>query len=225
MSDKPTEEKKVPLGGKFEFAMIGSRATPNNVLELMADAAEWLLKKGAVGDSGGAPAADKALEHGYWKAYYSEIDNRLINLGNIRVYLPFPTFEGNDRFNDRVEYVVANRLSTWDEALVMAEKIYDNYGRNKSFAQLGPGIRAMGGRNMMQVLGPMLDRPKDIIIFYAPPAKDKKLIVEGGTNLAVALGDEYGVPMVNLYYPQQQELLRHCIRTNNVNMLIKLARY
>lgn len=211
--------------GKFEFAVIGSRATPLDVTKLMALAAEWLLKQGAIGDSGGAVAADKALEHGYWKAYYSEIGNRLFNMGSIRVYLPFPSFEGLDRYQDRVEYVVANRLETWDEALTMAEKIYDSYGRNKTFRQLGPGMRALSGRNMMQVLGPMLDRPKDLIIFYAPPSKDKRLIVEGGTNLAVAKGDEYGVPMMNLYYPEQQELLRHCLATNNIDMLLKKARY
>lgn len=204
-----------------EVAVIGSRETPDSIVELMTDFVAHFCNLGVVFDSGGAPQADRAVEQGYWRAYWNNLEPPTL----IRVYLPFSTFEGLDRYLDRPEYIVASTLPAWEEAKVMAANLYNNYGRNKTFNQLGVGIQALGTRNMFQVLGPKLSRPKDVIVFYAKPARDKKLIVEGGTNLAVALGDEYGIPMVNLYYSEQQELLKYAIQNSDLEILTLKGRY
>lgn len=204
-----------------EVAVIGSRETPNSIVELMTDFVAHFCNLGVVFDSGGAPQADRAVEQGYWRAYWNNLEPPT----RIRVYIPFATFEGLDRYQDKSEYIVASKLPAWDEAKVMAANLYNNYGRAKAFNQLSAGIQALGARNMFQVLGPELSRPKDLIVFYAKPARDKNLIVEGGTNLAVALGDEYGIHMVNLYYSEQQELLKYAIKNNDLEILTLKGRY
>lgn len=208
------------MDSKLRAAIIGSRETPKEIMDLAIEFAYEMIKRGVSFESGGAERMDKVPEIAYWRAHYEGAAR-----GDLRVYLPFPSFEGYERYADTAEYVNTPQLPNWDEARILATRLYNNYGRNKPLEQLSAGIQSLSYRNMYQVLGESLARPKDFIVFWAKPARDKRLIVEGGTNLAVALGDEYGIPMVNLFYPEQQELLRYVTKTGDIDLLLKKARY
>lgn len=128
------------------YAGIGSRETPDEIIELMKQIATHLARKGYTLRSGGAGGADKAFEDGCDK----------VN-GKKEIFLPWPNFE-----NSKSSLVVTNK-----QAAEIAEK-YHPYWEN-----LSQGARKLQARNSCQVLGHNLDSPSRFIICYTKGGKGK----------------------------------------------------
>lgn len=124
------------------YAGIGSRKTPNIVLEIMTDIAKHLAKEDYILRSGAADGADTAFEDGAG--------------AKKNIYLPWPTF--NDR---TVPYIPITK-----EAKEIAAKFHPYWDN------LGQGAQKLHARNCYQVLGETLDKPAEFIICWTPGGKE-----------------------------------------------------
>lgn len=131
------------------------------------EAEDWLLR------SGGARGADAAFEAGV-----SDPRHRAI-------YLPGRSFNG--RIAGPGGYVDSTRMPGWAAALETVNQYHPAPERLSSFA------RNLMARNAMQVLGPGLDRPADLIVAYTPGGD-----MVGGTAQALRMASDYGIPVRNL---------------------------
>ena len=118
------------------YAGIGSRETPEEIIDLFIDVAKHLAEKGYILRSGGACGADASFEAGCCLAD-----------GQKEIYLPWNGFEGS-----------ASRLVVKDKrAFEIAEKFHP-YWHN-----LSQGARKLQARNSHQVLGWDLNTPSKLI--------------------------------------------------------------
>lgn len=121
------------------YAGIGSRETPEGVLDLFIKVAEYLAKKKFILRSGGAKGADLAFEKGC---------NNVNGISEI--YLPWNGFEGSK----------SKLIVKGCKAFEIAEQ-YHPYWNN-----LSQGARKLQARNTHQVLGWKLNEPSDFIICW-----------------------------------------------------------
>lgn len=126
------------------YAGIGSRETPQDVLELSESFAKWFAIKDFILRSGGADGSDKAFENGCDK----------VN-GDKEIYLPWNGFNGSDS-----KLVVSN-----PKAFEIAQK-YHPYWHN-----LKQGAQKLQARNSHQVLGQDLETPSAFIICWTKKGK------------------------------------------------------
>lgn len=179
------------------FTLVGSRETPEEAALVERDLAIILLRSGWTGYSGGSGLSDKQLERAYFANHY-----RRIAQGPIYAFLPWARFDGLDKYKGGVVYYDASKFETYGEAKVMAKKFYDVYHEYDSLSQ---GAKSMMNRNVYQIHGPHLKKPTKVVICWAKPSTKAGMYVNGGTNLAVALGVAAGVPIINLYHPWEME--------------------
>jgi len=158
------------------YAGIGARATPPEVLELMTRLAsrmegeDWRLR------SGGAQGADAAFEAGVQAP------------GNRAIYLPGRSFNG--RVAGAGGYIDSTQLPAWQQALETVARYHPAPDR------LSPFARNLMARNAMQILGPNMDRPADLVVAYTPGG-----VVQGGTGQALRMAGSLGIPIRNLGDP------------------------
>lgn len=150
------------------YAGIGSRETPNNILEEMriigyglAKKYDWILR------SGHAPGADSAFELGCDQAH-----------GTKEIYLPW------NKFNNAKEGIV---VTPYAESTALAKKFHPAWNRLDQWGQ------KLMIRNGYQVFGSKLDTPVDFVICWT---KDGK--ASGGTGQAIRMAEAYGIPVLNL---------------------------
>lgn len=162
------------------YAGIGSRQTPEHVLDLMQNVATWLETKDWLLRSGGAEGADTAFELG------------VRNPDNMEIYIPWRGFQNRH-----------NGLWKWpspeleQEASIMASNVHPNWGA------CNQGARKLHTRNVAQVLGHNLDQPVDMILCWTPGGLGK-----GGTGLAIRLAKSLHIPVFDFggdYDEVQQE--------------------
>ena len=163
------------------YTGIGSRETPQHVLELMSKIAYKLARLGWHGRSGSAGGADLAFEQGFMQAVQDGV-----NKGGFTGYLPWGGFNGMN--NDQYHSVRGNCKS----AASIAEKVHPAWDR------CSRGARALHTRNVYQVLGNDLSTPSNLCLFYAQPI-GKSGQVKGGTNTAVKICIEKRTRCDNLY--------------------------
>jgi hypothetical protein len=123
------------------YAGIGSRQTPPQMLELMAELARTLATRGYTLRSGHAPGADQAFEFGAHT--------------RAEVYLPWPKFERTVRCE--ADYL---RGAPSAEALQLAAQHHPAWDRLK------PGARSLHARNCHQILGRDLDDPVSFVVCW-----------------------------------------------------------
>mgnify|MGYP001166279383 FL=1 len=158
------------------YAGIGARATPPGVLEIMKALAsrmegeDWKLR------SGGAAGADSAFEAG------------VVNPSNKAIYLPGQRF--NQRSAGMPGVYDSTRQQGWQQALETVARYHPAPER------LSPFARNLMARNAMQVLGPRLDAPADLVVAYTPGGA-----VTGGTGQALRMAGDIGIPVRNLGDP------------------------
>ena len=128
------------------YAGIGSRETPQDILQLFEKAAYYLSVKKFVLRSGGAKGADKAFENG------CDAWNKCKE-----IYLPWKGFEGSD----------SNLIVKDIKAYEIAEK-YHPYWHN-----LSDGAKKLQARNSHQVLGIDLNTPAKFVICWTKKGKDQ----------------------------------------------------
>ena len=157
----------------LRYAGIGSRSTPDHVLQIMRRVAHRLSELGYNLLSGGAAGADSAFEAGCF--------------GNREIYLPWPGFR-----HLQGRHCVTLPSS---EARRVAETLHPTWKR------LGDTAQALMARNSHQVLGMDLRSPVDFVVCWTEDGCETEAArskTTGGTGQAIALADRWGVPIVNL---------------------------
>jgi len=165
------------------YTGIGSRSTPANMKLLIRDFGRYFALSGWTLRSGGADGADYHFEEGC-----DEFD------GKKEIYLPWKGFN----FNTSNRYVIV------DEAVELAARYHPRWGF------LSNAEKKLHSRNVYQVLGYKLDKPSDFLLcwtFDGCSSKKERTSKTGGTGLAIAIADDYGVPVINLKNENYLKLL------------------
>lgn len=160
------------------YTMIGSRSTPDTILEIMKDVATKLDSKGWYARSGGANGADSACNHVKHK----------------EIYLPWNGFNGHyhNPSEGYYDYKTFQRKHEADAYMMCHHKYWSSVKRES--------VKHLHRRNVHQVLGNTLNSPSKIVICYAEPDSERgKHHVKGGTGTAVSLAISFGIPICNLY--------------------------
>lgn len=158
------------------YAGIGSRETPEDILQRMQSLAYFLSTKRYVLRSGGAEGADTAFETG--------CDD---HGGHKEIFLPWKSFNNN----------ASSFYEPSQQALDLAEVIHPYFAVMKRPSKL------LTARNMHQILGEKLDKP---VMFVACWTKDGceshetyDPKITGGTGSAIALASLKSIPVYNFY--------------------------
>jgi hypothetical protein len=171
------------------YAGIGARATPPEVLRLMTQLAGRMESDGWRLRSGGARGADAAFEAG------------VADPSKRAIYLPGASF--NQRVAGSGGYIDSTRLPGWEQALETVARYHPAPER------LSPFARDLMARNAMQVMGPNMDRPADLVVAYTPGGE-----VVGGTGQALRMAGALGVPIRNLGDPATLASVRRYLGLN-----------
>jgi len=186
------------------YTLIGSRSTPEDILDLMTKFAYKAASKGYIGRSGGADGADTCLEKGV-KQYLR--DNNLgmyLQESLMEIYLPWNDF--NKRDSDDDGYYTLNDLPFKSKAYQLAEETHP------AWSKCSNGAKSLHARNTMQILGKDLDTPSRFILCYGKSEKEGSVIPKGGTRTACVLGQKHGVEIFNLYLPEHRERVREWLK-------------
>jgi len=163
------------------YAGIGSRKTPDDVLDCMKVIGYVLAKSGLILRSGAADGADSAFESGCDRAG-----------GAKQIFLPWSGF--NDRTPD--EKSVFSCPSK--KAIEMASRTHP------AWHMLVPGAQKLHARNCHQIFGPDVDdvsSASSIVICWTPGAG------KGGTEQALRIAEQFGIKSVNLACFGKQDML------------------
>lgn len=181
----------------FIYTGIGSRITPEDVLNLMTSIGTELAKKDSVLRSGHADGADLAFEIGVKKIS-----------GRCEIYTPWRNFNYNEEL-DKYGIINAKCLRNYREAMSLAGTMHPVWDR------LSQGARTLHARNMYQILGLTLNDPSDCVICWT---KDGK--ASGGTGQALRLASKYNVPIFNLKLENSLTKLKEFLLTKNIELEI-----
>ena len=118
---------------------IGSRETPQDILNLMTQIGRKFARAGWTLRSGGANGADSAFEKGFKEAG-----------GKIEIYLPWKKFNKHtSKLHDPPP-----------EAFELAAKLHP------AWSACSQGAKRLHARNCQQILGQNLDSPTDLVICW-----------------------------------------------------------
>lgn len=121
------------------YAGIGSRSTPNEILEFQTRIATCLAKDGWLLSSGGAKGADEAFEKG------------ISNISENRIIIPWNGFNNKYSSEGYIDYSSYDKI-TKETCEWQVSNIHP------SSDKLSQGAKTLHSRNIMQILGPTLDR-------------------------------------------------------------------
>lgn len=160
-----------PTGPIWAFG--GARATPPDVLELISQIGKKHAENGGRIVHGGAPGADRAA-------------SRLVtNPEALSIFLPGPSDpRGPDPQYAGGRVFDVSRLPTWEQAHAIARQYEDPYR---------PGGRNYNARNVMVLLGPRLDAPREKFVVWS--------LGSVGTKHATSTAEGHGIPVRNLADP------------------------
>ena len=161
------------------YTGIGSRRTPDHVLEVMHRLGVILAKEGWVLRSGAAAGADSAFEAGCDEMR-----------GPKQIYIPWDGFNRRYIRNDPFLMLGANESTE-----KLASEIHPNWSACSN------GARALHARNVGQILGPHLNQPTDLVICWTPNGNKS-----GGTGQAIRLAERMGITVHDLGNPNVYEV-------------------
>lgn len=157
---------------------IGTRDVPANylstILEIVNGIGELAGHHGWTLRSGGADGMDSIFEKA-WR-------------GPKEIFIPWNGFSDRRHEEDGAIFIQDRAMLTAAEGIV--SKVHPAWGRLKR------GARALHTRNVFQALGPDLDKPSDLCLYYAEEGANRE--VKGGTRTAVEICKAHGVPTLNL---------------------------
>ncbi len=156
------------------YAGVGSRQTPDDVLEKMREFAYHAAKRGWVLRSGAAEGADHAFEQGCDDAQ-----------GKKEIFLPWPRFNGHQ----------SHLATPSDGAVRVASEIHPTWKFLRKPAQM------LVARNMHQVMGPQMREAVVCLVCWTPDGCESFKTYSratGGTGTAIALASLNNVPIFNL---------------------------
>lgn len=187
---------------KGYYTGVGSRETPQNILDFMIQIGYRMAQLGYVGRSGSAGGADSAFEQGFMNYIQQYPESGIMFEG----YLPWKGF--SDIQPDKY-HVDTPKLYNYNRAVDIASQTHPVWERLKR------GAQALHTRNVYQVLGLDLKAPSNVLFCYAQPTynKHKELTgVKGGTNTAVQLALNNNIKVYNFYFEEDiikvKELLK-----------------
>lgn len=154
------------------FTGVGSRQTPNNILEKMVKITTSLQDEYCL-RSGAAPGADTAFEFGCTN-------------GNKEIYLPWKGFNGN----------YSKLYTITDEATEIASEFHPAWNR------LNQAAKKLMARNVYQVLGYNLNSPSEFLLAWTQDgceSQKTRTIKTGGTGLAIAIASYNNIPVINMF--------------------------
>jgi hypothetical protein len=186
-----------PSRAHSAYAGIGSRETPQAILELMRLTASRLAACGWVLRTGMASGADQA--------FYEGASSR----GALELYLPWPGFETEARLSAaRADEFVLERPG--HGAHELAARFHPAWPR------LSRAARNLHARNSHQVLGPDLASPARFVLCWTPDGSlDGSGRRVGGTGQALRLAHHHGIPVFNLARREHAERLRASLQTRD----------
>lgn len=155
------------------YAGIGSRETPEAILEVMQHIGKTMAENGWGLRSGHAPGADTAFETG------------CIEAGGLKeIYVPWAGFEGAPKMHP--EYTVPNFSPA---QMAMAAQFHPAWDKCKE------GARKLHARNINQIMGRNIESPlmTSLVICWTPGAKGG-----GGTGQAIRLAKHFNIPVFDL---------------------------
>jgi hypothetical protein len=164
------------------YSGIGSRKTPQNVLEVMMRIGHYLADQGWVLRSGGAEGADTAFEKGC-----DEVKGRK------EIYLPWKDYNGNKS----ILYYKGKEIS--DDLKHQSFELASKY--HPAWEQCSYGAKCLLARDGMQILGKDLKTPVTMVLFWSPN------INHGGTSQALRIAKDYKVPIFNLGDSVEREVI------------------
>lgn len=161
------------------YAGIGSRETPEEVLEQMRQIAAHLAKCGWILRSGGASGADAAFEQG-------------CGSGPKEIYLPWKNFNQNP----------SSLYTIPDEAFKIASEHHPVWHR------LSPSAKKFLARDVQQVLGQNLDTPVQFVACWTSDGAEKHTTSKtGGTGQAIRVAVANRIPVYNLRNEGRYEMI------------------
>lgn len=157
-----------------EYAGIGARKTPPDVLELMQNIAFYFAKQNKHLRTGNAEGADYAFMKGVNQCTGYEVS----------LYLPWPTY--------RKDYIQSTNGICVQEPSKEAIHFAGFY--HTAWEKCGENARKFHGRNAQIIMGSMLVDPVDIVICYSESD------IKGGTAMGIQIAKAHQIPVYNLYY-------------------------
>jgi len=176
----------IPINSPY-YCGVGSRDTPDDVLEQMHGIAGVLKGMGYVLRSGHADGADLAFEHG--------------SAGQNQIWLPWQGFNYDSPQAQGLVHTGHYFLrDNW-----MADKIAA--ANHPAWGKCSDAARKLHTRNVYQVLGPGLgvvqhDTMSKFIVCWT---KDGK--ASGGTGQALRIAAKYEIPVFNLFHADAMDKL------------------
>jgi hypothetical protein len=153
------------------YAGIGSRKTPQSVLDTMFDLGMQLDRTGWTLRSGFAEGADMAFCRGADFVH-----------GEMEIFIPWVGFNGSSKTNDRFI------IPTLSPKLVALTRQY-----HPAWHRCTSGAKRLHARNCCQVLGLDLKTPADLVICWTPGGSGS-----GGTGQALRIARAYNIPIFDL---------------------------
>lgn len=163
------------------YAGIGSRETPEDILDLMGSLASGLADKGYCLRSGGAPGADQAFEWGVWNSVNGE---KLYANKLMQIFLPWPSFESKNR------PPIKPALTEPGPGADVIAKVY-----HPRYDYLPFASKKLIARNSHQIFGPDVynPTPSEFVICWTKGAKGG-----GGTGQALRIARDKNIPVYDL---------------------------
>lgn len=163
------------------YAGVGSRCTPQRVLESITLAATRLARGGWTLRTGLSPGADQAF-------YGGAVAGR----GRVELYLPCADFEAHARRGGEELHVFVLPEPA-DAAYSLAARFHPG------FPALSSHERRLRARDVHQLLGRDLAEPAALVICWTPDGGvDGSGRHAGGTGQALRIAHHHGVPVLNL---------------------------
>lgn len=183
------------------YSGVGSRRTPEGMLEEFKKLGTILAHAGYILRSGGAPGADDYFEKGAIASGKGE--------ACAEIYLPWKGFNGRTSPLFKVDAA----------ALKLASQIHPAWERLSQAAQ------KLHARNCNQVLGLTLDTPADFLVCWTPDGCNShatRTSQTGGTGSAISLADMHKVPIFNLNNPAATHRFQAFLDERNVPYKVPL---
>ena len=166
------------------YTGIGSRSTPDSIIELIHQISAKLDEKGFLLRSGGASGADSAFEQYSTKK---------------EIYLPWNGFNGHN--HDGESYFDYLQCPGWSLAKVSVETFHPS---PKSLSSAG---RSLMARNAMQISGKNCKSPSNFVICWTKNGEEI-----GGTSQAIRIARYYNIPVLNLGNPKIERHFNNWVR-------------
>lgn len=165
------------------YAGIGSRETPQHILNIMSHLGSYLCSEGWTLRSGGASGADQAFEVGVLQAE-TVIDAEAPPRKEI--YLPWRGF------NNSTSHLHPGNLPFTQQEIDFSAHIHPNWAR------CSPSAKLLHQRNLRQIIGCEALHGSTVIPVKFVVCWTENGQLKGGTAQAMRIANACGVPIINL---------------------------